>query len=200
LFGAYKPWEVEEIACMHQYIMSRIENVLEEVEDHFIYIVSSLEEPLKSTFLPLGDDKNADLQYREAKYSFGGSEGPLYDFEGPCYEIDTCMFMDCLKDSQHTLIAHLANFSFQYLRKLFEADHSERLRLISDNKDDHYYNIGHALKRSYCHSHRYPAMNPKATPTSNSWTSKVMITRSEILLRLGLDKTGHRTSTISFVI
>lgn len=70
LFANFTPWEIEEIACMHQYTVDCLKKILDEVEDDFVEYVAATEQPLSSRFLPSGEDKIADLHSIEAKFPF----------------------------------------------------------------------------------------------------------------------------------
>ena len=132
-FDEFTPWEVEEIACVHQYIISRIRAVIEDVEDYFVYTVSSTEQPSTSKYLPIGDDKTADLDSYGAEAAFSDE--------------DICMFMEGEKRNQNYLIAHLATFDFRFLRALLEADNRSRMRLVHEHYHCRFSNLEDALKR-----------------------------------------------------
>ncbi len=131
LLGEYAPWEVEEIACVHQYIISLLEDVFEDVENYFVFAVATTERPSTSRYLPEGNSA-ADLDSLEAEAAFCDPE--------------VWMFMDHEKRYHPQTIEHLATFGFQFLRALLEADNTRRTTLINENYKAHYSNMGDALK------------------------------------------------------
>jgi hypothetical protein len=52
IFAEFTPWEIEEIACVHQNFISRLQEIFNEVEDYFVETVASTEQPSTSKYLP----------------------------------------------------------------------------------------------------------------------------------------------------
>ena len=98
LFGEYSPWEVEEIACVHHYIISQLEDVFEDVENYFVFTVASTEQPSTSRYLSEGNNNPIDLRSYETESTFSDPE--------------ICMFMDSEKRHHSYIIEHLATFGF----------------------------------------------------------------------------------------
>lgn len=115
IFTEFTPWEVEEIACVHQYFIDSLKEVLNEVEDHFIESVASGSS--RSRYLP--QDKNADLQLMEAELEF-------------CDDRKDVMFLDSEKPRHPLVKEYLAILGFPFLRTLFKADNNRRNILIAE--------------------------------------------------------------------
>jgi hypothetical protein len=127
----FTPWEVEEIACVHQYFISRVRDIFNEVEDDFVESVASTEQPSTSKYLPL-KDKNADLQSMEAEIQFFHDD--LDDDPGKLKKgEEDVMFLDSEKDCQDEVIRHIAALGFPFLRNLCEADNARRNIMITEN-------------------------------------------------------------------
>lgn len=141
LFDEYTELEVGEIACVHQYISGRLEDVVEKVENHFIDRASSLEQLSTSRYLPMGEDKKADLQSQEVEASFH-----ILDDDSGLVEV-AWLFLDEERSYHDQRIAHLPTLDLQFLRSLFKADNSQRTILIAANDESCSCALSDALGR-----------------------------------------------------
>ena len=154
LFAEFTPWEIEEIACVHQYTVDWLKKILDEVEDDFIKSVAATEQPSSSKFLPSGEDKSVDHHSMEAQLPFVSNNEDELGPEGVSWQpseftegSSTIMFLDSEKQSQPKLIEHLATLGFKFLRILIKADNPQRRSIINRNYHYKYANLGYALRQ-----------------------------------------------------
>lgn len=121
LLEEYEPWEREEIACVHEYIIGRLRDIFEEVEDYFVEDV--IDKSLISHYFPYGADEQMELDSQEAEIAFLNE-----DFDG-----NDSIFMESDIRYRADVIAHLASAGPQFLQLLFEAENSRRFAMITKN-------------------------------------------------------------------
>jgi hypothetical protein len=139
ILAEFTPWEIEEIACVHQYFINRLQEIFNEVEDYFVGSVASTEQPSTSKYLPVGDNKNVDLQSMEAETQF------FHEYEYSSGEEDV-MFLDSEKGHQAPVIQHIATLGFPFLRNLCKADNARRNIMISENYYCKFVSLNDALR------------------------------------------------------
>jgi hypothetical protein len=140
LLANFTPWEIEEIACVHQYTVHWLRRILDEVEDDFVESVTTTEGPSKWRFLPDGENKSASLDSLEAEGAFiSNSEDELGPDGTTWQESDfvegssTIMFLKSEKWSQPDLIEHLATLPPKSFRTLVESNNPQRRSIINRN-------------------------------------------------------------------
>jgi hypothetical protein len=153
LFVSFTPWEIEEIACVHQYTVNWLRKVLDEVEDDFVESVAATEQPSSSRFLPSGEDKSVKLHSLEAESPFISNDEDELGPEGISWQISdltegssTIMFLESEQQDQAELIEYLATLGFKTFRTLVEADNPLRRSIINRNYHHHHDSLGNALK------------------------------------------------------
>lgn len=140
LLANFTPWEIEEIACVHQYTVHWLRRILDEVEDDFVESVTTTEGPSRWRFLPDGENKSASLNSLEAEGAFiSNSEDELGPDGATWQESDfvegssTIMFLKSEKWSQPDLIEHLATLPSKCFRTLVESNNPQRRSIINRN-------------------------------------------------------------------
>lgn len=154
LFVNYTPWEIEEIACVHHYIVERLKSIFDEVEDDFVDIVASTEQPSTSRYLPYDGDKSADLDSIEAESPFMCYSPDDIEPDGDPSEPASCdtadssahMFLESQKKQHPFIIEHLAALGFNFFRKFVEADNRRRRSMIHANYVGNLSGIDEALE------------------------------------------------------
>jgi hypothetical protein len=131
LFAIYAPWEIEEVACVYQYISNRLEDVIQNVEDHFVSRVQLTEQKSSSTYLPCGPKGSLGLQSMQA--------------EAPFFEHDNWIFTKDEKRYQRQILTHLGSLGLPFLRSLFEAGPDSQKDIITENHDYLIWDLGAAL-------------------------------------------------------
>lgn len=152
LFGFFHLWEVEEIACIHQYIVRWLRRILDELEDDFVESIVTAEEPLRMRFyhknaVGLEDAESDDpFMYNEDD----GVTGQLSDVAVS----STVMFSDSQKPLQDDLINNLATLPPKWFRTLVKSSNRQRRDMIMDNFKTRPDTIGEAIAMTRSPLHR----------------------------------------------
>ncbi len=140
LLANFTPWEVEEIACIHQYTVHWLRRILDEVEDDFVESVITAKGPSRWRFLPNGEDKRASFSSLEAEFPFVvnsedelGPDGATWQESDSTEGSSTIMFLKSEKGSQPDLIEHLATLPPKCFRTLVESTNPQRRSIINRN-------------------------------------------------------------------
>jgi hypothetical protein len=151
LFVYFTPWEVEEIACVHQYIVRWLRRILDEVEDDFVESVAAAEGPSRLRFL---NKTTADLDDSDLEDPFVCNDecelGPdrvtwqLFDSTDVAFP-STVMFLKSQKQLQPALIENLATLPPEWFRTLVESSNPQRRNMINHNFQTKNDKIGEAL-------------------------------------------------------
>lgn len=128
LFGHYTPWEIEEVVCVHQHILYRLEDVIKRVEDHFVDSVRATEQTLTSRYIPRGLGGLLDLESEDAELLFI-THGDYIFTKG--------QRVDCRQ-----MLQYLSSLGLPFLRSLFEASPDLQRQMISEREDDYHHDIG----------------------------------------------------------
>jgi hypothetical protein len=129
LITAYAPtpWEVEEVVCVHQYLFSRIEEVVDMVDEEFIEaVLATTKEPAR-----LGGDLDA-TRWSSGEVAKWCIDHPscLYDLDNDDEDVERETFFRT-KGSHSMMIEYLISSSLPFLRKLFNiSDKKSRCEII----------------------------------------------------------------------
>lgn len=126
LFTDYASWEIEEMACVHQYITGRLGDVFREVDDHFVNSVRSKQKTSNLRYLPWGDEGSLGLESQEA--------------EAASFRSDDWIFINIEKR------IYLASLGLPFLRSLLEADLDSQKHTITENYNDRPLSLDRALR------------------------------------------------------
>lgn len=142
--SAFSPWEVDEIACVHSYMLRRLDQVTQKLEDEFVQsvvdaskIIRRNEDPAKQPSLTsqarliclsklLHPDESS-----EAYHCLGWSQS-LFDEGRPEY-----FFSILAKESgdQYVQVNALATLGASFMRNFLESNSKRRFDLISSYGD-----------------------------------------------------------------
>ena len=67
VFGEYAPWEIEELVCVHHYVLARLRKLFRRMEDDFVRRVASTEQKSTFKYLASASDDPLDLRSEEAE-------------------------------------------------------------------------------------------------------------------------------------
>jgi hypothetical protein len=121
-FADYTPWEIEEVACFHQYVCGRLSDLFKEIEDHFVKSIRSTEKDTTSQYLPCSNEGHLGLDSQDA-------EEPVVDSK----ESVDWMFVGCEKQYQWQVVHHLASLGLPFLQSLFEANLERQKQMVVEN-------------------------------------------------------------------
>lgn len=151
LFVYFTPWEVEEIACVHQYIVRWLRRILDEVEDDFVETVATAEGPSRLRFhakntvdLDDSDSEEPSVCNDECELGPDGVTWQLFDSTNVAFP-STVMFLKSQKQLQPALIENLATLPPKWFRTLVESSNPQRRNMINHNFETRNDNIGKAL-------------------------------------------------------
>ncbi len=153
LFTNFTPWEIEEIACVHQYTVDWLRKILDDVEDDFVESVTTKEGPLRWRFLPNGENKRASLSSLEVEGPFIsnsedelGPDGVSWQESDDVRGSSTIMFLKSEKNMMPKLIEHLATLPFKCFRTLVGSNNPQRRSIINRN----YHWKWESLEKAMC--------------------------------------------------
>jgi hypothetical protein len=132
LFTDHTCWEIEEVACVNQYINDRLGDVFRAVDDHFVDSVRSKEQTSNSRYLPWGDEGCFDLESEEA--------------EAPFFDSDDWIFTSSQHWRRLGVAQHLASLGLPFLRSLLEADLDGQKHMITKNYHCQTWSLHGALR------------------------------------------------------
>lgn len=139
LLAPFKPWEAEEIACVHDYVLQRLGEALEKLEDEFVQMVKDADSKIRNDAVlnkKAGDDHEFYLmtllrllrpEDPEERQCLGYDQS-IFDEGGPHYffSVDT-------KSDHGSMIRKLASKGTPFLYKFLLADHNTRLHLFDSH-------------------------------------------------------------------
>lgn len=112
--GNAPPWEVEELWCAHYFLRTRLMDIFDLLEDYYVQI---------------GREKQRRDDDDDAEGGDGAAESETRDLERHFFAADS--------KKQHERYAdHLISLGLPFLRRVFEANQQERMRLILHNYAD----------------------------------------------------------------
>lgn len=156
--SAFSPWEVEEIACVHDYMLRRLDQVTQQLEEEFIQSVVDADKTIRQNE-DLAEEASASAQARlkclskilhpeensEDYHCLGWSqslfgEGRLEDF----FSIEA-------KESkyQQAQTKALATLGASFMRSFLESNSKSKLELISSYGGTWSYSLEDALENSF---------------------------------------------------
>lgn len=143
---AASPWEVEEVLCVHQYIIERLEDVFDQVEEDFIESVVTLTQDAAS----LGGDPDATRWYsKEIAKSSRDHPSHFFDTDGEDGEDDPTFFWTSEKRYHYLTAEHLSTFGLPCLRRLLNSsDKRSRRKTIVENFFGHPHTLAGCLRDS----------------------------------------------------
>ena len=125
-FGLHTPWEMEEVVCVHQFILERLQDVIKKVEDYFVDSVRAEEQKSTSRYLPENPGGPFCLESEEA--------------ELPFFEQGDYFFTKRQKYKQRKTLQHLSSLGFPFVRSLLNASPDLQKYIIV--KSDHDFRWG----------------------------------------------------------
>ena len=187
-FARLAPWRVEEIACVRDYLIGRLEDVFDHVEDD--YVKSVIAERFKGVAAVrscddfccwargskdtsiLGADKSNDSDLED------DNEDEMEDYGGPDrFEFDDHFFSQDTKFKNHNAyMEYMLSLGLPFLRKLFEAEGEKRRLLAVSNGL-----LGAAFLTRALKVHRPTRSTPSTRPTDLWYESKLIFTEDSIL-------------------
>lgn len=145
-FSRLAPWRIEEIACVRDYLVGRLDDLFNRVEDD--YVKSVISERFKGvaavrsidTFCHRGQDlrdiDRADItRFDNFEGLEGNSEDEGEDYEGPDrFELDDHFFSQWARlGDQEAYMEYMLSLGLSFLRNLFELEGEDRRRLVVSN-------------------------------------------------------------------
>ncbi|KAL9117485.1 MAG: hypothetical protein Q9187_005977 [Circinaria calcarea] len=148
-FNRLVPWRVEEVACVRDYLVRRLENLFDRVEDD--YVKSVIAERFKgvAATCPYDTFCYRDHDFKDDGVPGGSSNENNYELENgdeddedededygepDRFEFDDYFFSQYAKDDDHSrYMEYMLHLGLPFLRKLFEAEGEERMRLVVSN-------------------------------------------------------------------
>jgi hypothetical protein len=130
---AIKPWEIDEVLCVHHYLLERLEGVFDLVEEEFIE--SALATTKESVTLGRGPDEKRGYSEGVAKWS---PDHPSHFFEAENPDDDRrddhLFFYTSEKPSHYLAAEHMATLGLLFLHRIFYAsDGPSRREMIVRN-------------------------------------------------------------------
>jgi hypothetical protein len=153
--SAFTPWEAEEIGCVHEYIVERLDQVVEGVEKEFIQSVAHADHKVEhdeaiaqqASEGPEARSKGISRillpDAPEDSHCLGWSQS-LFDDDGPEYHFST----EAQRYHKPQMEA-LASLGAPLLRTFLESSNKTKLALILQHPDTRSYNFDDALSNSF---------------------------------------------------
>jgi hypothetical protein len=143
LDSASSPWEVEEVVCVHEYILRRLEDVFDQVEQDYVEsVVASTQEAAK-----LDGDANETSRPSQDVTMWSGDHPSLffaYDDENDNEHRE--FFWTTGKQSHYHAMQYLSTLGLPFLRDLFHtSDKSTRRKTVVKNFLTHSYTLTEIL-------------------------------------------------------
>ena len=161
---------MEEITCVHQYVICRLRRIFDEVDDDFVQSVVTAEEPARSRFL---GKKKVDLGLPDSEDLFIFNDEEELGPDGITWQpadsnsdgfSSTAMFLGSMKRSRPNLIKNLATFPARWFRTLVESSNPQRRNMINQNLEQRHGNLGEVLRTGISSEHRYPRREEQPYP------------------------------------
>jgi hypothetical protein len=156
--SAFSPWEIDEIGCVHHYLLRRLDQVTQQLEEEFIQSVVDADRTTRHSE-DLAQHASASAQARleclskilhpektsEYYHCLGWSQS-LFDEGRP-----EDFFSIEAKESeyQQAQVEALATLGASFVRNFLESDSKSKLELISSYGDTWSYNLENALENSF---------------------------------------------------
>lgn len=143
---ATSPWEVEEVLCVHQYVIERLEEVLDQVETEYIESVVASTQATAS----LGGDPD-ETRWHSVGVAKSSRDHPSHFYETDINhdEDERSLFWTSEKRYQILTAEYLSTFGLPFLRRLFNfTDKRTRRAIIVENRVGHACTLDEAMLSS----------------------------------------------------
>ena len=135
----FPPWQVEELACIRDYIHDRLRDVFDRLEDDFVLSVI------------VNDFENVNPPYHYDSFCYKSAESVADDLEkegvGPDrFSDDDTFFSKGNKSHQGDIAECIMSFGLPFLHELFEADIRKQSKLVLTNEESGVKFLTEAMK------------------------------------------------------
>ena len=136
---SFAPWEVEEMACIWQCLHSYVGKLFDQLEDDFVKLIQEDSSQTAALRDFIFDEEQYDTRIERGSKTHG-----LEPFSGltaaHCQKFfrpsgDNSFWTEIAKRELHDdYIEHILSLGLPFLRRLFNADRREQMRLVLENK------------------------------------------------------------------